>query len=143
MFAYEQEVRIVREDGRADSGEDVPGYRLDWNPGEHVEAVHVHPEADGSFFETVAATVEHFAPALKGRRFVVCHASRPAVLRSKDSSAHTARAAPGSAALAFTPSYHVSASRSSCEGPDLIREANRRDRRCRGMGVHAPLAGSA
>ena len=65
VFAYEQEVRIVRSNDDATSGQDVPGYGLEWNSEEHVEAIFVHPEADSSFFETVAATTLHYAPALQ------------------------------------------------------------------------------
>lgn len=67
MFAYEQEVRIVRNAVDEPSGQDVPGYGLEWNPEEHVEAILVHPDADASFFETAAATTLHHAPALKDR----------------------------------------------------------------------------
>jgi hypothetical protein len=66
MFAYEQEVRIVRsvEDG---SGPDQPGFALDWNPENNAEAIFVHPEADISFFETVVSIAQQFAPALRDR----------------------------------------------------------------------------
>jgi hypothetical protein len=66
MFAYEQEVRVVRfvdEEGAAES----LGQGLAWDPEEIVESIRVHPEADDSFMETVTAAVEHYAPALKGR----------------------------------------------------------------------------
>jgi hypothetical protein len=65
MFAYEQEVRVVR-----DVTDEVPkqkllGYPIDWNPETIAESIRVHPESDLCFMETVTATVEHYAPALK------------------------------------------------------------------------------
>ena len=65
MFAYEQEVRVVR-----DATDEVPerellGYPIEWDPEKIIESIRVHPEADFSFMETVSATVGHYAPALK------------------------------------------------------------------------------
>jgi hypothetical protein len=39
MFAYEQEVRIVRDATREDNDADLAGYGLPWNPEEHLESV--------------------------------------------------------------------------------------------------------
>jgi hypothetical protein len=68
MFAYEQEVRIVqvREEQPADSNNGPLGLAINWDPEKHLESIRVHPEADNSFMETVTATVEHYAPSLKG-----------------------------------------------------------------------------
>jgi hypothetical protein len=65
MFAYEQEVRVVRDATDEVSKEELLGYPLDWDPETIVESIRVHPEADLSFMETVIATVGHYAPALK------------------------------------------------------------------------------
>jgi hypothetical protein len=73
MFAYEREVRIVRAfDAKDEVDEVMPeegdvGFRLQWDPEHHIESIRVHPEPDHSFFETVSAVVEHYAPALKDR----------------------------------------------------------------------------
>jgi hypothetical protein len=63
MFAYEHEVRIVLFYGQSE----LPGHRLNWDPEKNLESIRVHPDADGSFMETVTAAVEHYAPALKDR----------------------------------------------------------------------------
>ena len=57
MFAYEREVRIVRSemDNEVMPDAGVLGLPLTWEPERHVECIRVHPEADFSFFETVAA----------------------------------------------------------------------------------------
>src|SRR5207302_9017444 len=70
MFAYEHEVRVVLftdEKDEAPNEYEPLGHCLEWDPERIVESIRVHPEADPSFMETVAATVEHYAPALKGR----------------------------------------------------------------------------
>jgi hypothetical protein len=69
-FAYEREVRVVlstdRKDG-PDSEREILGHGLDWDPEKNLEQIRIHPEADNSFMETVAALVELYAPALKDR----------------------------------------------------------------------------
>ena len=66
MFAYEQEVRVVRDATTEPIHEQgVLGHPLDWNPELILQSVLVHPEADFSFMETVTAAVAHYAPALK------------------------------------------------------------------------------
>lgn len=70
MFAYEQEVRIVLfTDGKdaEDPEKEALGHGVEWDPEKNVQLIRVHPEADYSFMETVTATVEHYAPALRGR----------------------------------------------------------------------------
>lgn len=67
MFAYEQEVRIVRFMDEHCPESDVGGCGLDWDLNKYVESICVHPEADHSFFDTVTATVECYAPTLKER----------------------------------------------------------------------------
>jgi hypothetical protein len=64
MFAYEQEVRVVRFDD-AEPTPEIFGQRLDWSPESNVESIRIHPEADNSFMETVTTEVERHAPALK------------------------------------------------------------------------------
>ena len=66
MFAYEQEMRIVRVADERAHQEDL-GYALDWDPEKHAHAIKVHPEADSSFMETVIAVVEQYASKLKGQ----------------------------------------------------------------------------
>jgi len=66
MFAYEQEVRVVLSTNGKDEIE-VLGHCLEWDPEKNVEVIHIHPEADNSFMQTVTAAVEHYAPALSGR----------------------------------------------------------------------------
>ena len=64
MFAYENEVRIIRYiEERPDPT--IVGYGLDWDLDNCVESIRVHPEADRSFMDTVKATVECYAPTLK------------------------------------------------------------------------------
>ena len=69
-FAYEREVRVVlstdRKDG-PDSEQEILGHGLDWDPEKNLEQIRIHPEADNSFMETVAAVVELYAAALKDR----------------------------------------------------------------------------
>jgi hypothetical protein len=65
MFAYEQEVRVVKDATAEVPKQELLGYPLDWNPETIVESIRVHPEADFSFMETVTETVGHYAPALK------------------------------------------------------------------------------
>lgn len=71
MFAYEREVRIVRseidaiDDGEVLPDEKILGRPLAWEPERHIERIWVHPEADVSFFETVTAVIEQYAPALR------------------------------------------------------------------------------
>jgi hypothetical protein len=65
MFAYEQEVRVVKDATDEVSKNELLGYPLDWNPETIVESIRVHPETDFSFMETVTETVGHYAPALK------------------------------------------------------------------------------
>jgi hypothetical protein len=64
MYEYEHEVRIVFA-GEGEIENDVIGHRIKWDPEKSVELIRVHPEADHSFMQTVAAAVEHYAPALK------------------------------------------------------------------------------
>jgi len=69
VFAYEQEVRVVsfEEDRLAEvEDEKVRGRCLSWDPEMYVESIRVHPQADDSFFETVMAVVEQYAPSLEG-----------------------------------------------------------------------------
>jgi hypothetical protein len=56
MFAYEEEVRIVRDVADEVPQQELLGYPIDWNPETIVESIRV---------ETVTATLEHYAPALK------------------------------------------------------------------------------
>jgi hypothetical protein len=65
MFAYEQEVRVVRDVTDEVPEQELLGYPIDWNPETIVESIRVHPISDLCFMETVTATVEHYAPALK------------------------------------------------------------------------------
>jgi hypothetical protein len=65
MFAYEQEVRVVKDATAEVPKQELLGYPLDWNPETIVESIRVHPEADFSFMETVTKTVGNYAPALK------------------------------------------------------------------------------
>lgn len=66
MFAYEQEVRIVRHaPGEHSPDQEILGYALEWKPGTNLESIYIHPDADLSFKETVTATVTRYAPALK------------------------------------------------------------------------------
>jgi hypothetical protein len=66
MFAYENEVRIIHYvEERLESI--IPGYGLDWDVGNCVESIRIHPEADYSFMDTVTATVERYAPTLKDK----------------------------------------------------------------------------
>jgi hypothetical protein len=64
MFAYEQEVRVVKDATSEVLKQELLGYPLDWNPETIVESIRVHPETDFSFMETVTETVGHYAPAL-------------------------------------------------------------------------------
>jgi hypothetical protein len=67
MFAYENEVRIVRSEVAdsvmPDGG--LPGRPLAWEAERYIESIRVHPEADHSFFETVVGVVEQYAPPLR------------------------------------------------------------------------------
>jgi hypothetical protein len=67
MFAYEREVRIVRSEigDEVMPDEKILGVPLAWEPERHLEFIRVHPEADFSFFETVTAVIEQYAPALR------------------------------------------------------------------------------
>lgn len=66
MFAYEQEVRVVRDATSEPLPEqEVLGHALEWNPELILQSVLIHPEADFSFMEAVTAAVAHYAPALK------------------------------------------------------------------------------
>ena len=66
MFEYEHEVRIIQAiEGDADIA--IHGQRLNWDPEKWIDRISVHPEADGSFMETVTAMVATYAPALKDR----------------------------------------------------------------------------
>jgi hypothetical protein len=67
-FSYEQEVRIIatRDTTHPNliKGEFGFEFPLDMNI---INCVAVHPEADGSFKETVTRTVDDYAPALRDR----------------------------------------------------------------------------
>jgi hypothetical protein len=66
MFAYEQEVRIVRDVTSEPFPElEMLGYALEWNPELNLESIYIHPDADLSFKDTVTATVAQYSPALK------------------------------------------------------------------------------
>ena len=67
MFTYQHEVRIVRSeiDDEVMPDEKILGLPLAWEAEHHLERLYVHPEADSSFFETVTAVVEQYAPALR------------------------------------------------------------------------------
>ena len=69
MFQYEQEVRVVsfseEELQELDDEPQPSGRALAWEPGQHLQGLRVHPEADQSFMETVSEVVERYAPALK------------------------------------------------------------------------------
>jgi hypothetical protein len=45
--------------------EKILGRTLAWEPERHLDCVRVHPEADFSFFETVTAVINQYAPALR------------------------------------------------------------------------------
>lgn len=45
--------------------QELLGYPLEWDPEKIVKSIRVHPEADCAFYDTVTATVAHYAPALK------------------------------------------------------------------------------
>ena len=65
-FAYEQEIRVVRDATEEPALEgEVLGHAIEWNPELILQAVFIHPEADFSFMEAVTAAVAHYAPALK------------------------------------------------------------------------------
>jgi hypothetical protein len=67
MFAYEHEVRIIHSIDD-DCAEPVPvDFGLPWDPEQHVESIHIHPEADQSFMDTVIGTVGSYAPSLKDK----------------------------------------------------------------------------
>lgn len=67
-YDYEQEVRVVRSDDPSKESLSEPrGHDLAWDPEINLESIRVHPDADDSFMETVSATVEHYAPALKNQ----------------------------------------------------------------------------
>lgn len=66
MFAYEQEVRIVRQvsdDQPAD--QERLGYAIEWDPEINLNSIYIHPDADFSFKETVTEIAAHYAPTLK------------------------------------------------------------------------------
>ena len=66
MFAYEQEVRVVRDATKEPDPEgEVLGHVIEWSPELILQSVFIHPEADFSFMETVTAAVAHYAPLLK------------------------------------------------------------------------------
>jgi hypothetical protein len=65
MFAYEHEVRVVRDATSEPFPEEALGYPLEWDPELILQSVLIHPDADFSFMETVRAAVAHYAPALK------------------------------------------------------------------------------
>jgi hypothetical protein len=67
MFAYEREVRIVRSEigDEVMPDEKILGLPLAWEAERHLKSIRVHPEADFSFFETVAAVIEQYAPTLR------------------------------------------------------------------------------
>jgi hypothetical protein len=67
MFAYEREVRIVRSEigDEVMPDEKIFGLPLAWEAERHLKSIRVHPEADFSFFETVAAVIEQYAPTLR------------------------------------------------------------------------------
>jgi hypothetical protein len=67
MFAYEQEVRIIRIDDQQDAADPTRGRCLPWDLDKNVEFIWVHPDADPSFMATVSAVVEQYAPSLKDR----------------------------------------------------------------------------
>jgi len=66
MFAYEQEVRVVLNAATTPipNGE-MLGHPIEWNPELILQSIFIHPEADFSFMETIAAAVEHYAPFLR------------------------------------------------------------------------------
>ena len=61
-FDYEQEFRILLTDEGASEESGLP---IEWNPEEHLVGIRVHPDADTSFMEAVAAAIGDYAPALK------------------------------------------------------------------------------
>jgi len=66
MFAYEQEIRVVRDATREPVPErELLGHPIEWNLELVLQSVFIHPEADFSFMETVTAAVAHYAPNLK------------------------------------------------------------------------------
>lgn len=70
MFAYEQEVRmvhVVELDQAETLGVQDFGRCLDWSAEDHADCIRVHPLADASFMDVVTSSVEHYAPALRGR----------------------------------------------------------------------------
>jgi hypothetical protein len=67
LFAYEQEVRIVRFIDEEHPVPEIVGYELAWDIDNCVESIRVHPEAKQSFMDTVIATVECYAHRLKDK----------------------------------------------------------------------------
>jgi hypothetical protein len=67
MFAYEQEVRIIRLIDEEHQMPETVGCGVAWDFDNCVESIRVHPEADPSFMDTVIATVECYSPTLKDR----------------------------------------------------------------------------
>lgn len=64
MYEFEREVRIIKViEGDGDVA--IHGQRLDWDPEKWIDHISVHPEASGSFLETVTAMISTYAPALK------------------------------------------------------------------------------
>ncbi len=61
-FEYEQEFRILL---TKEAASEESGLPIDWNPEEHLVGIRVHPEADTSFMQAVAAAIADYAPALK------------------------------------------------------------------------------
>jgi hypothetical protein len=67
MFEYEREVRIVK---YIDFNSITPiptGFDIPWKFDRCIESIWVHPDADQSFMDTVAVTVETYAPTLKDK----------------------------------------------------------------------------
>lgn len=67
MFEYEQEVRSYFFVDSEPLDSTVLGRGIKWDFDIYLEAIYVHPVADRSFLDTVATTVETYAPSLKDK----------------------------------------------------------------------------
>lgn len=69
MFDYEHEVRIIAyaDDVNVNLTAEEAGMRLQFNPGDFINEIVIHPEADQSFHQVVSGIVETYAPDLQDR----------------------------------------------------------------------------
>jgi hypothetical protein len=66
-FEYENEIRVVATEDTQDPtlSRGEFGYQAPFSVGDVIHGVKIHPEADQSFFDTVARTVDQFAPKIR------------------------------------------------------------------------------